>query len=233
MSFNGNANYRHEERDLSEGGTYTIDRRDWSVTQLVVHSIADHWSVGFRSESRRLESVNQKLRFEITPALEYSFFPYEDATRRSLTAFYQIGPAYRRYFKPTAFDELAETRWEQALELELSLRQTWGDAGITARGSHFLHDTGLYNVSVRGNVNYRIARGFSVNARGDVAWVNDQIYLSAEDATTEEELLDLVRRAQDFNYGIQIGLSVQFGSIFNNVVNNRFNGVGGGGGGGF
>ncbi len=234
MNFDGNANYNRRSTDVvpDEGDPYTFidERTDWSLTQLVVYSIADHWSVGFRSEARRMTSVNQDFRFEFTPAVEYSFFPYDEATRRSLTAFYQIGPAYRNYADTTLYNETAETRWEEALELEFSQRQTWGDASMRLRASHFLHDLGLYNVSLRGDVNFRIIRGFSVNARGDVAWVKDQIYLAKEGASTEEQLLDLVRRAQNFNYGIQIGFNIQFGSIFNNVVNNRFRGVGGGGG---
>ncbi|NIT89966.1 MAG: hypothetical protein GWN82_24715, partial [Gemmatimonadetes bacterium] len=59
----------------------------------------------------------------------------------------------------------------------------------------------------------RIFRGFSVNARGDIEWVNDQIYLPVEDATDEETLLELQQRATDFNYELSVGFSVQFGSI--------------------
>jgi hypothetical protein len=105
------------------------------------------------------------------------------------------------------------------------------------RGSHFLHDIARNNVSLRGNVDFRVFRGFSVNARGNVGWVNDQIYLSSEGVSDEEALLDLRRQGTEFEYGLNIGFSVQFGSIFNNVVNNRLRGMrgfgGGGGGGGF
>ena len=94
-------------------------------------------------------------------------------------------------------------------------------------GSHFLHDTGLYNVRLGGDIDFRITRGININAEGNISWVNDQIYLSAEGATDAEALLNLQQRAQDFNYSFQVGLSFQFGSIYNNVVNNRFRGVGG------
>jgi hypothetical protein len=191
--------------------------------------------VGIRSEVRRIVSFNQDFRAEFTPAVEYSFFPYEEATRRALTVYYQIGPAYRDYIDRTVFGERHETRWEQSMSIQFDQRQTWGDAGISLRGSHFLHDLDLYNVSLRGDVDFRIVRGFSVNAQANVGWVSDQIYLSGRDASSAEELLDLVRRAQSFTYGMEFGFSLQFGSIFNNVVNNRFPGGGGGfgfGGGG-
>lgn len=225
----GNVNYNRRRIEITDEPDFIDERTDYGFTQTVVYSLADHWSVGFRSEIRRIVSFNQAFRAEFTPAVEYSFFPYQEATRRALTVYYQIGPAYRDYIDETVFGETAETRWEESLEVQFSQRQPWGDAGITMRGSHFLHDLDLYNLSLRGDVEFRVVRGFSVNAQANVGWVNDQIYLRGDPASSAEELLDLVRRAQSFTYGMEVGFSLQFGSIFNNVVNNRF----GGGGGGF
>jgi hypothetical protein len=90
---------------------------------------------------------NQEVWGQFNPAVEYSFFPYEEATRRSLTAFYEIGPVYRDYFERTLFDETAELRAEQALTLSFSQRQPWGTAGVNLRGSTYLHDLGTNNVS--------------------------------------------------------------------------------------
>ena len=157
--------------------------------------------------------------------MEYSFFPYEESTRHSLTAFYRVGPAYRNYMDTTAFGEVEETRWEQLLEIQFSQRQSWGDASFSVRGSHYFHDTDLYNVSLRGSFNFRIVRGFSVNARGDVAWVKDQIYLKKGDISDPDALLNLQRQRTDYTYGLTVGFSIQFGSIYNNVVNNRFTGI--------
>jgi hypothetical protein len=229
LNFMGYVNYTRREIELTDS-TFRDTRKDWGFNPLVVYSIADHWSVGFRGQVARMTQRNQKLRAELTPAVEFSVFPYEEATRRSLTAFYKIGPTYRDYFEETAFGELEETRWEQSMELEFSQRQTWGDAGMTLTASHFLYDTDRNNLSMRGDIDFRIVRGVSVNARGNIAWVNDQIYLSADGTTDAEALLQLQQRGTDFRYGFSVGVSIQFGSIFNNVVNNRF---GGGGGGGF
>ncbi len=227
MNFRGNVNYNQREIDLADESTFSDSRTDWGFSHLIAYSLADHWSVGVQGEMRRIVRFNQAFRAEITPALEYSFFPYEEATRRALTLFYKIGPAYRRYIEQTQFLQTVETRWEQSLEFELSQRQPWGDASISMTGSHFLHDIGLYNVRLGGDIDFRIARGVSINAEGNISWVNDQIYLSAEGATDAEALLNLQQRSQDFNYSLQLGFSFQFGSIYNNVVNNRFSGGGG------
>ena len=49
--------------------------------------------------------------------------------------------------------------------------------------------------------------------------------------TDEEALLRLQQLETDFEYGVSLGFSFQFGSIFNNVVNNRFRNAQGFGGG--
>lgn len=208
-----------------DDGDFSDTRVDWNFNQTAVYSLADHWSTGMQLQSARTTRFNQRLRVELTPVIEYSFFPYEEATRRSLTASYRIGAAYREYFETTTFGEDEETRAEHSFEIDFSQRQDWGDAGVTLQGSQFLHDLGLYNISLRGDIDYRVVRGFSINARGNIRRVEDQVYLAAEGVTDEEALLALRLRATSYDYNIRLGFSFQFGSLFNNVVNNRFRGI--------
>jgi hypothetical protein len=228
VNIRGGVNFSRVEFDLDDG-TFVDERTDWSFNQLIVRAVADHWSVGIETQGGRFTRFNQNFRVEVTPALEYSIFPYEDATRRSFTFFYKIGPAYRDYLEETIFGQSSETRWEQSLQMEFSSRQTWGDASMSITGSHFLNDLDRNRLALRGALNFRVVRGLDVTLRGDIAWVDDQIYLSARNVTDEETLLRLQQRATSFNYGLSAGFSLQFGSIFNNVVNNRFRGVGRGG----
>ena len=228
-NFRVSANSNRIEQKLAQG-SFEDTRVDWSVTQYSAYALTNHWSVGTRFESRRMQKYNQKIRFELTPAIEYSVFPYPEATRRAFTFSYLIGPAYRQYFEESIWGFTEETRWEQAAEIEFSQRQTWGDASIEAKASHFLHDIDRHNVSLSANADIRITRGLNLNLRGNVSWVDDQIWLPARGISDEEALLDLQAQATDYRYGFDIGLSFQFGSIFNNVVNNRFRGTEGFGG---
>jgi hypothetical protein len=229
MNFNGNINYNRVDIELDRGNFLNV-RTDWGFNPLIVYSVADHWSIGIQGQAGRMTRFNQNFRVEVTPAIEYSVFPYDEATRRAFTFFYKVGPAYRDYIEPTIYNETSELRYEQSLQMQFSQRQEWGDASLSMTGSHFLSDFERNNLAIRGDIDVRIVRGFSVNIRGDIAWVNDQIYLPLDDATDAETLLRLQQEATSFNYGIQVGFSIQFGSIFNNVVNNRFRSSGFGGG---
>jgi hypothetical protein len=232
LSTNSFLNYRRIYRQLSGGREFRDYPLDWRVGQLVAYSIAEHWSLGATAEVARQTQNNRQIQVTFNPAVEYSFFPYEEATRRSLTLFYAIGPVWQDYIEQTIYGKYYELRYEHSLELSFDSNQPWGNAGVSIRASHFLHDFDLYNRSLQGNVSYRLTRGVNLFANGDISWLTDQIFLEAEGATDEEALLNLRRQATDKQYGFSVGIQFQFGSIFNNVVNNRFTGIQGFGGGG-
>jgi hypothetical protein len=230
VSYGGNISYQNQERELSSG-TFVNKQTNWGFNATMVNSLAGHWSGGFNMNVQRMTSFNQDIQAGIMPALEYSYFPYEEATRRAFTLRYQVGPQYRNYIQETVFGMMEETRVEHEVEIEFSQRQTWGDAGITLTGNQFLDDGSKYRFGVNGNMSFRIFRGLNLNANANWNRSNNQVYLSADGVTDEEALLGLRQRASSYNYGFNMGFSYQFGSVFNNVVNNRFGGFGGGPGG--
>jgi hypothetical protein len=52
--------------------------------------------------------------------------------------------------------------------------------------------------------------------------IRDQIFLRLAEFSDEEILLGRFQRESSYAVDFRVGLSYQFGSIFNNVVNNRF-----------
>ena len=89
-------------------------------------------------------------------------------------------------------------------------------------GSHYLHDLEKYRVGAGGFLSFRVVRGLNLRVDGRVSWIRDQLFLPGADVTDEEILLQRRRLASNFDWSFGGGFSFQFGSIFNNVVNNRF-----------
>ena len=83
-----------------------------------------------------------------------------------------------------------------------------------------------YSLSLGGDLDYRITKGLSINLWGNYSLTNNQIYLAATEASNEDLLLKT--KALDTNTRSNFGLSLKysFGSIYNNVVNNRLRGSG-------
>jgi hypothetical protein len=221
QSYSGNYNRRSNRIDFDDRPSVVDKRHDWGVNWRVVYSLAEHFSTGFSGNVGRNTQNNQDIWGQFNPAVEYSFFPYEEATRRSLTAFYEIGPVYRNYFRVTLYNETSELRAEQALTISFAQRQPWGSTNVNLRGSTYLHDLARNNVQLDGNLQFRIVRGLDLDVGASYERVRDQIFLRGDDLTIEERLLRLQQELTDYRLELEFGLSYRFGSPFNNVVNNR------------
>ena len=143
---------------------------------------------------------------------------------------------YYDYEELTQFEKMTETVAEGALRWGLGFRQPWGTANVNAAAEALMHDpTKLYRLSFGGLLSIRIARGLSWNVGGNISRIRDQIYIPFEDLSEEDVLQGRRQLPTDSRLSINTGFSFTFGSIYNNVVNNRFgsvSGFGGMGGGG-
>ena len=232
--------FSRNERELDDGRVIEDERTNWSTDFLLVRTLAPHWSAGIVAGAGASTRLNQEFGADAALALEYSFWPYEEAPRRSLTARYDVRMQHYDWEEETIYFQTAETRPQHQLRVELFQRQPWGESTISVDGSQFLHDVEKWSVSLNGDLELRLFTGLNLDLGGSVEWIEDQIFISREGLTDEEILLGRFERPTDSAYSFRIGLSYEFGSIFNNVVNNRFNsrdfggdfdGDGGGGGG--
>lgn len=200
----------------------SISKR-YSMEGLVVRSRGQHWSYGGVAEVNSSTYGNVSLGLEGGPSLEYSIWPYAEATRRAFFLRYTIGVKSYDYREITIYDKLKETHPVHDLNASLDLRQHFGSVSMQAHFTQYLHNTSFYNASLYANADVKLFKGFSLNFYGEYARVHDQLALAAGDLTPEEVLLQLRQRKTDYNYWGGFGVSYSFGSIFNNVVNPRFN----------
>jgi hypothetical protein len=234
-----NGSFSRDRRELDDGRVIEDERTNWSTDFLWVRTLAAHWSAGIIAGAGASTRLNQDFGADAALALEYSFWPYEEAPRRSLTARYDLRMQHYDWEEETIYFRTEETRPQHQLRVELFQRQPWGESTISVDGRQFLHDVEKWSVSLSGDLELRLLRGLNLDVGGSLEWIEDQIFISREGLTDEEILLGRFERPTDSAYSFRIGLSYEFGSIFNNVVNNRFNSRdfgdfdGGGGGGGF
>jgi len=225
LSFTGRGSILTRDIERNDGSILSTDERDWRFNVGVTYAVADHWSLDLSSlSSKPHPRYNQNFRGDLTPGLEFSFFPYEEATRRSVTLRYTAGFTYRNYEETTVFGKLHEGVWEEDLRLRATMRQGWGEASVSLHAGHVLGDFDKHNIFLFGRLSFRVIRGLRFNASGNVSWVTDQLYVASRGVTDEEALLRLRTRSSTFNKRLNFGLSYQFGSLFNNTVNNRFSG---------
>ncbi|MBM4183587.1 MAG: hypothetical protein FJ207_05095 [Gemmatimonadetes bacterium] len=226
LSFSRNT----QEFEVGSGATartIEVKQEDRRANGLFVRSVGAQWAVGMRGSASSSTRLNQRLRLAVEPGVEFNFFPYTESSRRSLTLQYLVGPNYYHYDERTIFNQTVEALFQQSLTAGLSLIQPWGLWSTSVTAAQYLHDLERSSVTVFGNVNMRLFRGFSVFANANYQWVRDQLYISAASLTTEQILLRQRQLETSYRYFYSVGIQYRFGSIFNNVVNPRFGGGGG------
>jgi hypothetical protein len=216
-------NYSENSYVLSDG-TFRSYVRGRRLNALVVKSLSDHWSAGAMFRASRSTFDNQKLGLRAAPGVEYNFFPYAESTNRQFTVQWTMGLRHFKYDEETIFGKMEENRWDQQALSMLSLRQPFGTVRFTTEYAHYLDDIAQYRFAVFADNEIRLFRGFSFNVDGNYQVLHDQLYLARSGASDEEIIAQQRQLQTSYRYFVFLGITYRFGSINNNVVNQRFGG---------
>lgn len=210
--------------------TFTFDGEDIvainnnkSLNVSDVISINDHWSYGLFGNIGTSTYSNFDLFWRLRPALEYNFFRYAESAKKQLILSYRNGLVYNKYIERSVFAEEKELLFQHSFLLGGSVRQEWGNINGEASFNQYLHDTTLNSIGFFLGASVRVFKGFNFNVSGNYRITRDQINLPAGDVSLEELLLQQQQLQSGYNYFVSVGFSYQFGSIYNSIVNPRFN----------
>lgn len=189
---------------------------------LIVKSISDHWSYGGTFYLGASKYSNIDMNMKIMPGIEYDLFPYSESTRRQLRLLYSAGYTYSNYTDTTIYNKTKEGLIRHSFSIAYQVVQKWGSINLSMGYSNYLPKWSKNNLSLDGELEFRITKGLSVTIMGDASLIHDQLGLVKGGATTQEVLLRVKELETQFQYYTSFGLTYTFGSIYNNVVNPRF-----------
>ncbi|MFC1548222.1 hypothetical protein ACFL5M_06815, partial [Candidatus Neomarinimicrobiota bacterium] len=212
----------NEENYFFADSTVSSSQQSTNFNCLVAKSLSRHWSIGIQGRISSSSYRNIRQETILAPAVEYNLFPYSESTRRELRFLYAISYNPVNYMDTTIFNTTSEKLMRQSMDMNFVMKETWGSIRVSLDGSHYFHDPSFYRVELYSDVELHLYKGLSLNLFGNVSKINDQLSLLKRDFSTEEILLGTSQMATDFEYGISMGLSFTFGSIYSNVVNPRF-----------
>jgi hypothetical protein len=208
---------------LSDGGKLSSTSHNYNVRGVIVKSLdKNHWAMVGRLSTGDSTQNNYERNSRVATGVEYSVFPYTVSSQKVLLFQYAVGLNHFQYIERTIYDKLQETRPDTSLQGVLALRQPWGFSSFSAEYISYLHDLTKRRLELDGRLDLRLFRGLSLNTNGKLSLVHDQLYLKAGAASDDEILLRRQRLATSYRYEFSVGFSYQFGSIFNNVVNPRW-----------
>jgi hypothetical protein len=205
----------------SDGEIYRNNSKWMQASSSAVYSLAERWSAGLFINIYQSSYTNTEFSTSLKPAIEYNIFPWEDSDKRRFTIGYNAGPEYKDYYELTIFGKEMENLWGQNLRVNYELVQTWGEIETSLSASSYFHDFAKNSISLESDFSFRITRGLSLNFQFRAVNVHNQLYLAAGEASLEDILMGTQKLPSTFELSGGMGVRIQFGSIYNNVVNNR------------
>lgn len=196
--------------------------RNYNFNHLMVKSLTNHWSLGYETGASSSSYSNINYSFNLNPAVEYDIYPYSESTIKQFRMKYSVGPTYRSYIDTTIFNKTKELLFSHSLQIAFETNQKWGSIGFDISTGSYLHDLSLNFASLSSNLSLNLFKGFSLYLYGYISFIHNQINLSKEEASLESVLIHTQQLPTTFNYYTSVGFSYTFGSIYNNVVNPRF-----------
>lgn len=214
--------YNVNDYDLGKS-VVTSDNSSKYASGTVVKSLSDHWSIGGSAVAGADTYENRDFVTYVMPVVEYDVFPYSESTRRQFTFLYLAGNTYNNYHDTTIYNKTKESLWVHGLIAAYVVIQKWGEIHVGFSYMNYLHDWSKNNISLSTNISLRVAKGLSLNLSGGFSIIHDQLGLPKGGATDEQILTKQKELATQYTYYTNFGFSYTFGSIYNNVVNPRFN----------
>lgn len=211
---------------------FTNNNSSFSAT--MVGSLNSHWSVGGFANITHSTYSNYDIQFILHPAIEYSFFPYKEAVKKSITLFYRIGPSYNKYIDSSNYISPKHWLFQQALSLNVGFVQKWGNVNMNTSWDNFLNPftsdslkikgRNINTFSVGGNIDIRIVKGLSLYISSYANFTKGIYPNISRHSVSLNDLLTRTRQyATQRRFFSYFSINYRFGSIYNNVVNPRFN----------
>jgi hypothetical protein len=226
--------YNNSLTEITVGQKATYERTGRGASSNIVKSINQHWSYGGGAEYENSRFSNLKSNIGFKPAFEYSFFPYKESVKKALTLYYEIGPNKTRYLDSSYYGTFNDNLLSHSLSLNFGFVQNWGNIYSNISWENFLNDFELEgkrirgrdvrNFSINGNLDVRIFKGLSLYGYFQYD-ITKGIYPNIRRA--EFNIDDILSNSRQYptsnNFYSYFGIQYKFGSIYNNVVNPRFN----------
>ncbi len=208
-------------RYYSDDNVYTSNRKTTRIRGRVVRSISDHFSTGAFFGASQNTYENLDFSSYLSPAIEYSYFPYEDVLSKEITLAYRVGFGKRNYIEKTIYGFEKQNLTSQTLSMNIRFRQKWGNISTAINATQYLNDGSKKRFSFRSDLDFRIFEGLALRLSGNINLIREQYNLAAGSTSIEELLLQQRQIATDYETRFSIGLSYTFGSIYNSIINTR------------
>ena len=215
--------YEINRENFFDEGEKIVNRQDSKeISVSLVRSLSEKWSAGLFAGYNSQTFLNIKTNIIAGTGIQYNFFPWKECNRRVFSIGYVAGFDSYDYNEETIYDKTREAHIAELLIMELEFIQPWGEVNIVVQGRNYFYDLSKSRLTLESDFSVRLSKNLSVFANIESQLIHDQLYLPKGDASLEDILLRRRKLATTYEVDGRFGIRFTFGSIYNNVVNERF-----------
>ncbi len=216
------ADHNIDRENYFDEGKKIINRQSrTNIRGEYIKSLSPKWSAGIFSDYSSDTYINVKNNFGVDAGIEYNIFPWDISNRKVFTFRYIVGVSKYDYIEETIFEKMHETLFHESLQLNLELVEPWGRIETRLEARNYFHDFSNNRITMDSEFSVRLTKQLSIYSELQFQVVHDQLYLPNEGASLEDVLLRRRKLATTYEIRAEFGFSFTFGSIYNNVVNER------------
>jgi hypothetical protein len=216
-----NHNMDHENY-LNDDVKITNSQSRTRISAEYIHSLSPKWSTGMFADYESTTYMNIRNAFKYSVGAEYNIFPWDISNSKIFALRYNIGVQIYDYSEETIYDKLNETLFYESVGLNMEIIQPWGKIEMSLEGRHYFHDFSKNRLIFESDFSKRLSKQISIYFEFNTEIIHDQLYLRKSDDSLEDVLLNRRKLATTYEIGGELGIRFTFGSIYNNVVNERF-----------
>lgn len=188
-----------------------------------VVTINKNWSAGIFTDVKNSIYKNYNISTGLRAGIEYNIFPYSESASKQALVYYTVGPRLNDYIDTTVYNKKNEILFEHSLLVGTSITQKWGNLRGSIKYQNYLHDFNLNSIDFDLNFDIRLFKGLSWNTNGRYSILHNQINLiKPVNISAEEAIFQQKQQESGFDYWFSTGVNYSFGSIYNTIVNPRF-----------
>jgi hypothetical protein len=217
------ASYEINRENYFDEGTKITNKQDTKqLSAELIKSLTEKWSAGIFGEYSSRTFLNIKNKFSTAAGIQYNLFPWKECNRRVFAIGYGVGLDIYDYNDTTIYDKMHESMSSEILMINLELIQPWGEISVGLEGQNYFNDFSKNRLTLESDISLRLTKNLSVYCEIQSQLIHDQLYLPKGDASLEDILLERRKLATTYEVSGRVGFRFTFGSIYNNVVNERF-----------
>ncbi|MFN0033082.1 MAG: hypothetical protein ACKVOR_13060 [Flavobacteriales bacterium] len=211
-----------EQRYNFDGISDSFVLRSQYASSNYIKSLGEHSAVGVFTTITLSDYSNYDYYQRTALSFEYNIFPYKEAQTKAITISATVGGAYYDFQDTTIYNQIEALVPYTGISMGVSLNQSWGSLSGALSANSFLNNFDRKRAGAWLSADVRIYKGLSVSIYSSFNIIHDQINIRKGGASEEEVLLEQQELQTNYRLYSFLGLSYRFGSIYNNVVNPRF-----------